>query len=253
MGYVASEQAMSEAAKDQDSGRRVRSYVVRQGRITPSQRRALEDLFPRYGLDPAELLNPEQVFGRQAPLFLEIGFGNGETLAQMAANRNDQDFLGIEVHPPGVGHLLLALEKRGLSNVRIYRADAVEVLAAAIPDQLLDGVRIFFPDPWQKKKHHKRRLINSDFVRLVVQKLKPGGTFHAATDWQDYAEQMLAVLGGCEQLRNCSETGGFSGRPDYRPLTKFERRGQRLGHAVWDLVFARIEPSRTHLGQHLSA
>lgn len=231
---------MTSVTADPPSVRPVRSYVLRQGRITQSQQRALQELLPRYGLDPGRVFDPLQAFGRQAPLFLEIGFGNGESLVQMAENRPDEDFLGIEVHPPGIGHLLLEIEKRSLSNVRVYRADAVEILAGIIPDRSLDGIRIFFPDPWHKKKHHKRRLINPEFVRLAAAKLKPGGTLHAATDWRDYAEQILCVLENCGDLRNCSATG-FSPRPDYRPETKFERRGQRLGHSVWDLIFARTQ------------
>ncbi len=223
---------------DRQTIHRVRSYVLRQGRITPSQQRALEELMPRYGLDPEQPLEPASVFGRHAPLFLEIGFGNGETLAHMAAERPDQDFIGIEVHPPGIGHLLLEIAPRGLPNVRVYRADAVQVLSTVIPDRSLDGIRIFFPDPWHKKRHHKRRLINPDFIVLAARKLKPGGTFHVATDWDDYAEQIRMVLENCDLLHNCSPTG-YSPRPDYRPLTKFERRGQQLGHAVRDLIFTR--------------
>lgn len=221
------------------AGRRIRSYVLRQGRITASQQRALEELMPRYGLDPERCLDPASTFGRDAPLFLEIGFGNGDTLALMAAERPDQDFIGIEVHPPGIGHLLLEIARRGLTNVRVYRNDAVQVLNNAVPDGSLDGIRIFFPDPWHKKRHHKRRLINLEFVALAARKLKVGGHLHAATDWEDYAEQMRSALERNALLRNCSATG-FSPRPDYRPLTKFERRGQRLGHAVRDLIFIRV-------------
>ena len=227
------------------AGRRVRSYVLRQGRITASQQRALDELLPRYGLDPERCLDPASIFGRDAPLFLEVGFGNGEALAHIAAERPDQDFIGVEVHPPGIGHLLLEIARRDLTNVRLYRADAVQVLGTPIPDESLDGIRVFFPDPWPKKRHHKRRLINPEFVSLAAYKLKPGGTFHAATDWEDYAEQMLAILESSRLLKNCSATG-FSPRPDVRPLTKFERRGQRLGHAVRDLIFARITAETDH-------
>lgn len=224
---------------ESDSPRRVRSYVLRRGRITPSQQRALLQLMPRYGLNPEQPFESERVFGRQAPLFLEVGFGNGDALARTAADFPDQDFLGIEVHPPGVGHLLLEIDRLGLRNVRLWQADAVDILRTAIPDRSLDGIRVFFPDPWHKKKHHKRRLIDPEFVRLSASKLKPGGTLHTATDWSDYAEQMLSALESCSQLRNMSSSG-FSSRPATRPLTKFEQRGQRLGHLVWDLIFWRI-------------
>lgn len=194
---------------------------------------------PRFGLDPARPLDALAAFGRDAPVFVEIGFGNGETLAQLAATQPEHDFLGIEVHPPGVGHLLLELQRRELSNVRVCVHDAVEVLERCIPDGSLAGLFVFFPDPWHKKRHHKRRLINPAFVRLAARKLGPGGIFHAATDWEEYALQMLDVLTACADLRNTAPSGGFSERPAYRPETKFERRGQRLGHGVWDLVFRR--------------
>jgi tRNA (guanine-N7-)-methyltransferase len=218
---------------------RIRSFVRRQGRITPGQRKALDELMPRFGLDPSLSLVPPSIFGRDAPVFVEIGFGNGETLAHLAGTQPEHDFIGIEVHPPGVGHLLLALERRGLSNVRVYSHDAVEVLERCVRDASLSGLFVFFPDPWHKKRHQKRRLINPEFVRLAAGKLRPGGLFHAATDWEDYAIQMLEVLGACPALVNAEPSGGFSERPAYRPETKFERRGQRLGHGVWDLVFRR--------------
>lgn len=221
------------------SHRRIRSYVLRQGRITTSQQRALQRLMPLYGLDPQQPLVPERVFGRQAPLVLEIGFGDGEALAEAAAAHPDQDFLGIEVHPPGVGHLLLKIESLALRNVRVWRADAVDILSTLIPEQSLDAIRVFFPDPWHKKKHHKRRLIDADFVRLAASRLKPGGIIHTATDWADYAQHMRSALESCPPLRNASPSG-FSPRSDHRPMTKFERRGQRLGHSVWDLIFVRI-------------
>lgn len=220
--------------------RRIRSYVLRQGRLTPSQQKALSELLPQFALDPSTVLETERQFSRTAPLFLEVGFGNGETLAAMAAARPDHDFVGIEVHAPGIGHLLTSIRTRCLSNIRIYRGDAVEIMERAIPDGSLDGIRVFFPDPWHKKKHQKRRLINSDFVRLAVAKLKPAGLLHAATDWDDYAAQMLSVLSDCDQLVNCMPDGGFSPRPEERPLTKFERRGIRLGHVVRDLLFRRV-------------
>ena len=227
------------APEGEPQAARIRSFVRRQGRITPGQRKALDELLPRFGLDPSLPLAPPAIFGRDAPLFVEIGFGNGETLAHLAAIQPEHDFIGIEVHPPGVGHLLLALERRSLSNVRVYTHDAVEVLERCIPDASLAGLFVFFPDPWHKKRHQKRRLINPEFVRLAAGTLRPGGLFHAATDWEDYANQMLDVLGGCPELVNTDLSGGFSERPAYRPETKFERRGQRLGHGVWDLVFRR--------------
>jgi tRNA (guanine-N7-)-methyltransferase len=227
--------------------RRIRSFTLRQGRVTEAQRKALETLWPIYGLAEDQPLEAGKVFGREAPLIVEIGFGNGETLAQMAANAPENDFLGIEVHRPGVGHLLLKLKERGLTNVRACCGDAVEILKHAIPDGSLSGVNVFFPDPWHKKRHRKRRLINPEFAELVADKLKPGGIFHAATDWEDYARQMLAVLENCKELGNAAGPGAFSERPDYRPLTKFELRGQRLGHGVRDLMFTKFgspEPAR---------
>lgn len=219
--------------------RSIRSFTLRQGRLTSAQRHALETLWPIYGLDPGQNLDAQAVFGREAPITLEIGFGNGETLTQMAAENPDRDFVGIEVHRPGVGHLLLQLKERELGNVRVYCADAVEVLAHNVADASLAGINVFFPDPWPKKRHHKRRLVNPEFIRLAARKLKPRGLFHAATDWEDYAEQMLNVLEGCAELENLEGSRLYSPRPPHRPLTKFEARGQRLGHGVWDLVFAR--------------
>lgn len=220
--------------------RRIRSFVRRQGRITVAQRAALAELMPRFGLDPGLTFEPLAVFGRRAPLTLEIGFGDGENLVEMASASPDRDFLGVEVHTPGVGHLLLQLEKRGLSNVRVYCADAVEVLDCCIPDASLERILVLFPDPWPKKRHRKRRLVTSGFARLAAAKLTPGGLLHAATDWEEYAHWMLEALNGCAELENLAEDGGFSPRPEYRRLTKFERRGRCLGHAVWDLVFRRL-------------
>jgi tRNA (guanine-N7-)-methyltransferase len=219
--------------------RHIRSFALRQGRLTEAQRNALETLWPIYGLDAGQPFDARSVFGREAPVVVEIGFGNGETLAQMAAAQPDTDFLGIEVHRPGIGHLLLRLKERELANVRIYCADAVEVLTQNISDASLAGVNVFFPDPWPKKRHHKRRLVNPDFIQLVARKLKHGGCFHAATDWENYAQQMLGVLGECAEMRNMQAENAYVSRPAHRPLTKFEARGQRLGHGVWDLIFTR--------------
>ena len=220
--------------------RTVRSFVLRQGRITQSQQNALDEYWPRFGLEADTDFDGINAFGRTAPVVLEIGFGNGECIAQLAANNPDRDYLGIEVHRPGVGHLLLKMRELGLSNIRIYCADAVDILKDRIPDESLVRIQIYFPDPWHKKRHNKRRLINEEFVSLATRKLKPGGIIHCATDWEDYAQQMLEVLGSNGSLRNQAASGLFSERPDYRPLTKFESRGQRLGHGVWDLLFEKI-------------
>jgi tRNA (guanine-N7-)-methyltransferase len=219
--------------------RRIRSFVRREGRLTAGQQRALDELWPRFGLETGTRLDLDVVFGRHAPRTLEIGFGNGATLATMAENRPDCDFMGIEVHRPGVGRLLLELESRGLENVRIFREDAVLVLRECIPDASLDHLLLFFPDPWHKKRHHKRRIVQPAFLELVARKLVPGGILHMATDWENYAEHMLATAGASAAFRNCAGAGRFSPRPDYRPVTKFEQRGQRLGHGVWDLLFER--------------
>jgi tRNA (guanine-N7-)-methyltransferase len=220
---------------------RIRSYVLRQGRITAAQRAALDRLMPQFGLLPNVPLTPQEAFGRRAPLFLEIGFGNGEALLQMAEEQPAHDFLGIEVHAPGVGHVLLELERREIPNVRVLRGDAIEILEHAIPEGRLDGLMLFFPDPWPKKKHHKRRIFDAGFVRLAVSRLRMNGFLHAATDWEDYAEQMLAVAERCRHLENCAMAGGFSPRPAHRPQTRFERRGIALGHPVRDILFRRNE------------
>jgi tRNA (guanine-N7-)-methyltransferase len=221
-----------------DAPRHVRSFVRREGRLSRGQRRALDTLWDRYGVDASpELLDLDKLFRRDAPRILEIGFGNGESLATMAQARSDADFLGIEVHRPGVGHLLMRIESLGLSNLRVLCVDAVEVLARQLPDASLNRIQVFFPDPWPKHRHHKRRLIQPDFVALLARKLKPGAHLHLATDWEAYALHMLAVLEAAEGFVNTASK--FAERPDYRPLTKFERRGLNLGHAVWDLLFQR--------------
>jgi tRNA (guanine-N7-)-methyltransferase len=220
--------------------RRIRSFVRREGRLTPGQQRAMDELFPRFGIEAGEtLLDLDAVFGRHAPRILEIGFGNGESLAEIARNHPDNDYIGIEVHRPGVGHLLMKVEELGLTNVRVMCADAVEVMEQQIPDGSLDALYLFFPDPWHKKRHHKRRQVQPAWAQLVRRKLKLGGRLHMATDWQNYAEHMLEVLSAAEGYRNTSDSGDYAPKPDYRPETKFERRGQRLGHGVWDLVFER--------------
>ena len=224
---------------------RIRSYVLRAGRVGSGQARALAEIGPQFMLSyqPA-VLDLDSAFGRTAsnsnpvPRILEIGFGMGEGLAEMAAAHPENDFLGVEVHTPGVGALLKMLGERGLTNVRVIQYDAVEVLTHMLAPASLAGIHIFFPDPWHKKRHHKRRLIQPPLVSLLASRLQPGGYIHLATDWQDYAEQMLGVLNAAPLLENT--VADYAPRPDTRPLTKFEQRGIRLGHGVWDLVFRRI-------------
>ncbi len=217
----------------------MRSFVRREGRLTVAQVRALNMLWDRYGVTAGDgPVGPAELFGREAPTYLEIGFGNGEALAEMAAQHPESNYIGIEVHRPGVGHLLLELEKRDIDNVRVYQADAIKVLQYNIVTHTLDGVLLFFPDPWPKQRHHKRRIVQDTFLDLMVRKLKPGGQLHLATDWENYAQQMLAVLSRRSDFINQTSSGGFSPRPDHRPQTKFERRGLGLGHRVWDLLFA---------------
>ena len=229
--------------------RRIRSFVLRAGRITDAQQRALVDLWPRFGLDVATdslgiPLALDHFFGRTAPRVLEIGFGNGENLIEYAQRDLTRDFIGVEVHRAGVGHALLRAEQLQLTNLRVICHDAVEVLESAIAPASLDEVLILFPDPWHKKRHHKRRLVQSGFIDLLASRLRSGGLLQLATDWQPYAEQMLEVLGSHPDFRNRAEelggAAGFVPRPDWRALTRFERRGQRLGHGVWDLSFERL-------------
>jgi tRNA (guanine-N7-)-methyltransferase len=225
---------------DLDKSHRIRSYVLRTGRMTPGQRRAYDEGWQRWGLEYSSgELSIDTVFGRPGPRVLEIGFGMGQSLAQMARVNPDTNFIGIEVHRPGVGRLLHSIAEYDIRNLRVYCHDAVEILRDSIADASLDTVQIFFPDPWHKKRHNKRRLIQPEFVALLVRKLKPGGILHLATDWEDYAQQMMVVLSGADGLSNTCGDGEFSPRPEQRPLTKFELRGERLGHGVWDLVFSR--------------
>jgi tRNA (guanine-N7-)-methyltransferase len=206
--------------------------------MSKAQRRAYEELRPRYTIPFAEArLDLATAFSRSAPTFLEIGFGMGETTAAIAQAHPDHNYLAVEVHSPGVGSLLKLIEERGLTHLRIIQHDASEVLEHMIAPGALDGIHIFFPDPWPKKRHHKRRLVQPPFVRLAASRLKPGGLLHLATDWEDYALEMLEVLGAEPVLANT--VAGFAARPAYRPLTKFEQRGVRLGHGVWDVVFRR--------------
>jgi tRNA (guanine-N7-)-methyltransferase len=216
--------------------RSIRSFVLRAGRMGTGQMRALETLGPKFVLPyAAQALEPKQVFGRDAPVVLEIGFGMGDATAQIARALPGTDFIGVEVHTPGVGALLKHIGEQQIGNLRIVQHDAVEVLEHMVAPGSLAGVHVFFPDPWHKKKHNKRRLIQPDFVARLVTRLAPGGYLHCATDWQPYAEQMLEVLSAEPGLRNSAE--GYAPKPDYRPLTKFENRGLKLGHGVWDLVF----------------
>ncbi|ABB73378.1 tRNA (guanine-N(7)-)-methyltransferase [Nitrosospira multiformis ATCC 25196] len=216
--------------------RPIRSFVLRQGRLSNAQRRAHETLMPKYGIPySGKLLDLAIIFSRSAPKFLEIGFGMGETTALIAQAHPQNDYLAAEVHTPGMGSLLKQVEELELTNIRVIQHDAVDVLQHALPPECLDGVHVFFPDPWPKARHHKRRLIQAEFVDLLCSRLKPGGYIHVATDWEDYAEQILEVLSGEPHLSNTAV--GYAPRPEYRPLTKFEQRGLRLGHEVWDVIF----------------
>ncbi len=217
----------------------IRSFVRRSGRITTAQQRALDTLWPRYGIKLDRTLNLEELFGRSAPKHLEIGFGMGDALFEMANNHPENDYLGIDVHLPGIGSLLLKIDTAQLTNVRTCNADAVTLLQNHLPSDSIETVYIFFPDPWPKHRHQKRRLIQREFVTLLAQRIQPGGYLYLATDWQDYAQQMLQVLDAAPEFLNTAGSGCFAVRPIQRPLTKFEQRGQRLGHQVWDLIYLR--------------
>ena len=222
-----------------EHSRPIRSFVLRQGRLTPAQERAITALLPTYGIPYAQqALDLDAAFGRSAPKILEIGFGMGGATAEIASANPDQDYLGIEVHTPGVGNLLKLVDEMNLPNLRIIQHDAVEVLRNMIADKALDGVHIFFPDPWHKKRHHKRRLLQAEFVALLCSKIKPGGYLHFASDWEEYAEWTREVLDAEKSLENTAQ--GYAPRPEYRPLTKFEQRGLNLGHGVWDLIYRRV-------------
>ncbi|SDK11086.1 tRNA (guanine-N(7)-)-methyltransferase [Ferrimonas sediminum] len=222
--------------------RRVRSYVKREGRMTKGQARAMEIYWPTMGLEHGDgMIDMAEEFGRDAPVVLEIGFGMGKSLVEMAAAEPDKDFIGIEVHGPGVGACLMAAEEQEVKNLRVFEHDAVEILSDCIKDESLDRVQLYFPDPWHKKRHHKRRIVQPEFIETVRRKLKVGGVFHMATDWEHYSEHMLEEMSEAPGFTNTAADGTFVPRPDFRPLTKFEARGQRLGHGVWDLIFARSE------------
>jgi len=220
----------------------IRSYVVRAGRMTEAQRNAFDVSWPIYGLKLADgAISTDAVFGRAGPKVLEIGFGMGTSLIEMALANPDTDFIGIEVHPPGVGTLMNSARLENLSNLRVYLADANDVLDECFDTQSIDRLQLYFPDPWHKKKHNKRRIVQSTFVQQVRTKLRPGGILHMATDWQHYAEQMMETLSEAEGFENCAGAGQYSERPSYRPITKFEKRGERLGHGIWDLVFKKTD------------
>lgn len=221
--------------------RPIRSFVLRQGRISNAQQRAIETLLPRWGIPfRAQAIDLNTVFGREAPKILEIGFGMGETTATFAAAHPEIDLLGVEVHTPGVGSLLKRVAELGITNLRVIQHDAVEVVQHMIAPASLRGVHVFFPDPWPKKRHHKRRLLQPPFVSTLADRLQPGGYIHIATDWQEYAEQVLEVLQAEPLVKNTVQA--FSPRPAHRPMTRFEKRGLRLGHGVWDIVFLRPSP-----------
>ncbi len=226
--------------EEQKYMRTVRSFVMRAGRTTEGQQKALDDIWPEMGL---ELKNGSvdlvQLFGRDAPVVLEIGFGMGDSLIEMATQQPEKNYIGIEVHKPGVGRLLARAHEAGLTNIRVYAEDAVQVLAQCIPDASLSALQLFFPDPWHKKKHHKRRIVQPNFAQTIRKKLKVGGHFHMATDWENYAEHMMEVMTAAEGYQNQAGDGQYSPQPEWRPVTKFQRRGERLGHGVWDLIFER--------------
>lgn len=222
--------------------RTIKSFVMRAGRTTLGQQRGIELGWPKFGLELSDGLRDfDQVFGRQAPRTFEIGFGMGHSTLEMAAAAPEQDFIGVEVHKPGVGALLSGLLSQNLQNVRVYSCDALEVLRECVADASLDRVLLFFPDPWHKSRHHKRRIVQPAFAELIRQKLRVGGVLHMATDWQPYAEHMLEVLSAAPGYRNLASDGAYVPRPAERPVTKFERRGERLGHGVWDLKFQRVD------------
>jgi len=218
--------------------RTVRSFVRREGRLTVGQEYALTELWPDYGVDcKTEALDFSGVFGRDAPLNLEIGFGSGDALLAMAQERTQENFIGIEAYRPGAGRLISQLHENGVKNAKVIVGDAVTILKTCFPDACLSNVYLFFPDPWHKKRHHKRRIVQSEFAYLVASKLVSPGRFYMATDWQPYAEHMLKILSNTKSFNNLSESNSFTPRPDFRPQTKFERRGLKLGHGVWDLCF----------------
>ena len=235
---------MTDNAAETNQGRfhrKIRSFVLRAGRMTEGQQKAYDRCWPQWGLALSDgMIDYQAVFGNDHPVVFEIGFGMGDSLAQMAAAAPELNFIGVEVHKPGVGRLLNLAEQQGLTNLRVYQDDAVEVLAQCISDASLHRLQLYFPDPWHKKKHHKRRIAQPAFIEQVGVKLTPGGVLHMATDWEPYAEHMVEVMVEAEGFENTAESGAYVEKPDYRPETKFERRGERLGHGVWDLVYRKI-------------
>ena len=218
----------------------IRSFVIRAGRITDGQRQAMQQQWPKYGLSLYDgLLDLRRVFGNENPVVVEVGFGMGDSLLEMAANYPDINFIGIEVHPPGVGRLINEATVRDLSNIRVFCADANDVLEDCFADESILRMQLYFPDPWHKKKHNKRRIVQPEFVEKIRRKLVPAGHFHMATDWEPYAEHMMETMSEENGFNNLMPGQAFSPRPDYRPITKFERRGERLGHGVWDLIFVK--------------
>ncbi len=252
---MSSDHAFDQPFTVEPGQRKIRSFVLRQGRFSPAQQRAFDELWPRFGLDySAGVRDYDTVFGRSAPRVVEIGFGNGDALRFAAKQDASRDYIGIEVHAPGVGRLLNALGEDGSDHVRVYRHDAVEVLTHEIADGSLDEggldeIRIYFPDPWHKKRHNKRRLVQPEFAALLARKLRVGGRLHLATDWQDYAEQMWDVLDAAPGLRNRAGARGHVPRPEWRPQTHFETRGQKLGHGVWDLLYDRTDDDQPTVNQ----
>lgn len=237
-----SEVTTAEFNEDGKYLRKVRSFVLREGRLTKGQAQAMEQQWPEMGLEySADTIDLPQVFDNENPVVLEIGFGMGASLVEMAKAAPEKNFIGIEVHKPGVGACLADAAEAGVTNLKVFHHDAVEVLEHTIADASLDRVQLFFPDPWHKKRHHKRRIVQAEFAALIKSKLKIGGVFHLATDWENYSEHMLEVMSAAPGYKNQSSNGDFVERPEHRPLTKFEARGHRLGHGVWDLMFERTE------------
>jgi len=235
------EQQISDQGSEQKHMRSVKSFVLRAGRMTEGQQKAMDTVWPRMGLEAQNgLLNLTEVFGREAPVVLEIGFGMGDSLIEMAKDQPEKNYIGIEVHRPGVGRILSNAEKAGLKNIRVFCDDAIDVLAQCIPDESLDCIQLFFPDPWHKKRHHKRRIVQPEFAQTLRKKLKTGGVFHMATDWKNYAEHMMEVMSAAEGYQNVAGDGEYSPQPEWRPVTKFQKRGERLGHGVWDLMFEKV-------------
>lgn len=233
---------MSNETVDENKKRRIKSFVIRAGRMTEAQQRGYNDLWSIYGLELSSgLIDPQEVFGNNAPIVVEIGFGMGDSLAEMARDAPELNFIGIEVHRPGVGRLLHLAEEYELSNLKVYCDDAIEVLKQCVPDQSIARLQLFFPDPWHKRRHNKRRIVRTEFMALVRQKLEAGCVFHAATDWQPYAEYIVKLMAAVPGYKNQAGDAHYSTKPAYRPETKFERRGERLGHGVWDLLYERAD------------